>query len=300
MTRPTPTLGAILEQPRVTRRLDGLVSGHSLTVIAAPAGAGKTTAIRHLLERRPEPGAWLTMQPRLDDPAALAAALGAVIGGEATLSVLVAQSADPGRLAGALAEDLDTRPAIVVLDDAHLVRSPAAGSMLCGLAELLGPSARMVIAARGKAPLALARLRSAGCVAEVGGDELRFSAADARALAKLLGVEADATALAVATDGSPALLGLALLAGDAGTTPQVLPTGSCSRSPTRAASAGMAASAAPRCSWRPPRPTPRTTATCARSRSADAPRSSRCRQRVTKRGVSSGPCPRLPVVDDRP
>ena len=219
MTRPTQTLSAILARPRVTRRLDRLVSGHPLTVITAPAGAGKTTAIRQLLERRPEPYVWLTMQPRLDDPAALAAALGVVIGADATPSVLAAGSADPSRLARALADDLDTRPAVVVLDDAHLVRSPAAHSMLRGLAERLGPSARLLIVSRGAAPLALARLRSAGRVAEVGGDELRFSAADARALAKLLGVEADATALAAATDGSPALLGLALLAGDAGTAP---------------------------------------------------------------------------------
>lgn len=143
MTRPTQTLGAILARPRVTRRLDGLVSGHPLTVITAPAGAGKTTAIRQLLERRPEPCVWLTMQPRLDDPAALAGALGAVIGAEETPSVLAAGSADPSRLAGAMADDLDTRPAVVVLDDAHLVRSPAAHSMLRGVAERLGPSPRL-------------------------------------------------------------------------------------------------------------------------------------------------------------
>ena len=119
------------------------MSGHPLTVITAPAGAGKTTAIRQLLERRPEPCVWLTMQPRLDDPAALAGALGAVIGAEATPSVLAAGSADPSRLAGAMADDLDTRPAVVMLDDAHLVRSPAARLMLRGVAERLGPSPRL-------------------------------------------------------------------------------------------------------------------------------------------------------------
>ena len=133
--------------------------------------------------------------------------------------MLGAGSSDPGRLAAALADDLDTRPAVVVIDDAHLVRSPAARSMLRALAERIGPGSRLLIAARGTAPLALGRLRSAGRVAEVGGDELRFSAGEARTLADLLGVETDVDALARATEGSPALLRLALLAGGAGAAP---------------------------------------------------------------------------------
>ena len=210
---------AVLARPRVSGRLDRLVSAHPLTVVAAPAGAGKTTAIRQLVARRPEPCAWLTVEPLLDDPAALASALCGLVGGTATRAVLGAGTSDPGRLAAALADDLDTRPAVVVIDDAHLVRSPAARSMLRGLAERIGPSSRLVIAARGTAPLALGRLRSAGRVAEVGGDELRFSADEARTLADLLGVEDDVDALARATDGSPALLRLALLAGGAGAAP---------------------------------------------------------------------------------
>ena len=210
---------AILARPRVTGRLDRLVSAHPLTVVAAPAGAGKTTAIRQAVARRSEPCAWLTVEPRLDDPAALASALCGLIGGTATLAVLGAGTSDPGRLAAALADDLDMRPAVVVIDDAHLVRSPAARSMLRGLAERLGPGSRLLIAARGTAPLALGRLRSAGRVAEVGGAELRFSADEARTLADLLGVEQDVDSVARATDGSPALLRLALLAGGAGAAP---------------------------------------------------------------------------------
>ena len=219
MSPSAPTPAAILPRPRVSRRLDRLVSAHPLTVVAAPAGAGKTTALRELVAHRPEPCAWLTVEPRLDDPAALAAALGALIGGDATPSVLAAASADPSRLGGALAADLDARTMVVVIDDAHLLRSPATRSLLLRLAARIGPSSRLVLAARGASPLALGRLRSAGRVATVGAEELRFSAAEARTLADLLGVEADAGALAAATDGSPALLRLALLAGPAGATP---------------------------------------------------------------------------------
>ena len=210
---------AVLARPRVSSRLDRLVSAHPLTVVAAPAGAGKTTAIRQLVARRPELCAWLTVEPQLDDPAALASALCGLVGGTATRAVLGAGTSDPSRLAVALGDDLDARPAVVVIDDAHLIRSPAAGSMLRGLAERIGPSSRLVIAARGTAPLALGRLRSEGRVAEIGGDELRFNADEARTLADLLGVEDDVDALARATDGSPALLRLALLAGAAGVAP---------------------------------------------------------------------------------
>ena len=210
---------AVLARPRVSGRLDRLVSAHPLTVVAAPAGAGKTTAIRQLVGRRSERCAWLTVEPMLDDQAALASALCDLVGGTATRAVLSAGISDPGRLAAALADDLDVRPVLVVIDDAHLVRSRAARSMLRVLAERIGPSSRLLIAARGVAPLALGRLRSSGRVAEVGGDDLRFTADEGRTLANLLGVEADVDALAVATDGSPALLRLALLAGGAGVAP---------------------------------------------------------------------------------
>ena len=210
---------AVLARPRVSGALDRLVSAHPLTVVAAPAGAGKTTAIRQLVARRPERCVWLTAEAQLDDPAALASALCALVGATATLAVLGAGSSDPGTLAAALAEDLESRPAVVVIDDAHLLRSPAARTLLRRVAERIGPASRLLIAARGAAPLALGRLRSAGRVAEVGGDELRFSADEARTLAALLGVEADVGALAGATDGSPALLRLALLAGGAGAAP---------------------------------------------------------------------------------
>ena len=210
---------AVLARPRVSDRLDRLMSAHPLTVVAAPAGAGKTTAIRELVARRPEPCAWLTVEPQLDDPAALASALCGLVGGTATRAVLGAGTSDPHRLAVGLADDLDARPAVVVIDDAHLIRSPAARWMLRGLAERIGPSSRLVIAARGTAPLALGRLRSAGRVAEIGGDDLRFDAGEARTLADLLGVEDDVDALARATDGSPALLRLALLAGGADVAP---------------------------------------------------------------------------------
>ena len=105
---------AILARPRVSGRLDRLVSAHPLTVVAAPAGAGKTTAIRQLVARRPERCAWLTVEPLLDDPAALASALCALVGGTATRAVLGAGISDPSRLAAALADDLDVRPVVVV------------------------------------------------------------------------------------------------------------------------------------------------------------------------------------------
>lgn len=211
---------AVLAPPRVSERLDRLVSAHALTVVAAPAGAGKTTAIRQLVARRSEPCLWLTVEPLIDDPAALASALCDLVGGEATLAVLGAGASDPLRLAAALADDLDARPALVVIDDAHLVRSQAARSMLRGLAERIGPASRLLIAARGAAPLALGRLRSAGRLAEVGGAALRFSTDEARTLAAALDVvDDDVEALVHATDGSPALLRLALLAGGAGAAP---------------------------------------------------------------------------------
>ena len=203
---------AILARPRVSGRLDRLVSAYPLTVVAAPAGAGKTTAIRQLVGRRSERCAWLTIEPLLDDQAALASALCDLVGGTATRAVLSAGISDPGRLAAALADDLELRRVVVVIDDAHLVRSPAARSMLRGLAERIGPGARLLIAARGTAPLALGRLRSAARVAEVGGDELRFSADEARTLA-ICSASSRRRRPGRATDGSPALLRLALLAG---------------------------------------------------------------------------------------
>jgi LuxR family transcriptional regulator, maltose regulon positive regulatory protein len=73
------------------------------------------------------------------------------------------------------------QPLILVLDDYHLVTSPAIHQSLDYLIEHLPPSLRLVIATRDDPPLALARLRARSQLSEIRAGDLRFSLAEAGA-----------------------------------------------------------------------------------------------------------------------
>ena len=119
----------------------------------------------------------------------------------------------------ALINELADRPGsdevLLVLDDYHLIGSQPVHASLGFLLEHRPPGLHPVLASRADPPLALARLRARGQLAELRAAELRFTAGEAAALLReAAGAElpdAAVAALAERTEGWAAGLQLAAL-----------------------------------------------------------------------------------------
>jgi LuxR family maltose regulon positive regulatory protein len=167
-------------------RLCGTEDGAIVTLVA-PAGFGKTTLLAQWAERDRRPALWIDLEPEDDDGEILESRLGPVA---------------------------DRPGALALVDDAHVVRSPAG---LAALERLLGETANgttVAFAARRPPALPLARLRAEGRLFEIGTDELTLKGREAETLLRRAGVllpRHEAAALAERLEGWPAALFLAAL-----------------------------------------------------------------------------------------
>jgi len=242
---PTARANLVL-RPRLIARLIAGSTG-ALTLIAAPAGFGKTTLLTSWLrqERRgmrevgstaePDaarsrahvPGvAWLALDVGDNDPTsflryvitALQRAVAAPIGALA-LALLEAPQLPPlPMLLTTLINDLATvaKPVLLVLDDYHVIGTPALHEALTFLLDRLPSILHLVIASRDDPPLPLARLRAHGQVNELRAADLRFTPDEATAfLRDVMGFDVttdEVAALDARTEGWIAGLQLAALA----------------------------------------------------------------------------------------
>jgi LuxR family maltose regulon positive regulatory protein len=242
-----PTARAnLVPRPRLIARLVAGSAG-ALTLIAAPAGFGKTTLLTNWLrqERRgmrevgstaePDtarsgahvPGvAWLALDVGDNDPTsflryvitALQRAVAAPIGALA-LALLEAPQLPPlATLLTTLINDLASvdKPVMLVLDDYHVIGTPALHEALTFVLERLPATLHLVIASRDDPPLPLARLRAHGQVNELRAADLRFTPDEATAfLRDVMGFDVttdEVAALDARTEGWIAGLQLAALA----------------------------------------------------------------------------------------
>jgi LuxR family maltose regulon positive regulatory protein len=175
----------LVPRPRLVGRL-GRAGESALTLVSAPAGFGKTTLLTEWLAAAPAEGlplAWLSLDPRDNDPASFW-----------TYLVAALQTAEPGVGAGALAQlesaqapmdtvlatlinDLHALPAevVLVLDDYHVIDAREIHDQMAFLLEHLPPQLHLVIATRADPALPLARLRGRGELAEIRASDLRFT-----------------------------------------------------------------------------------------------------------------------------
>jgi LuxR family maltose regulon positive regulatory protein len=157
-------------RPELVRReaLLGRVLGSAVpqaTVLTAPAGSGKTTVLSQWAADEPRPVAWITCVPGHGDPVMLvhdtARAIADALGpGPVTEALPRLQGSDPlrslTRLVRALAAE--PRPALVILDDVHHMRSqPSALDLVTSLIDQAPPGWSFALAARQALPLPLAR-----------------------------------------------------------------------------------------------------------------------------------------------
>lgn len=211
--------------------LEGLretITSRQLTLVSAPAGYGKTTLLASLFQAYPDLSfAWLSLDEEDNDPTGFLSALIAALkrldpacglGAQAVLASLTNPAAEIRRVVGALINDiLETLPLsfLLVLDDLHAISEPAVYQALDYLLDHMPPHMRLVIGTRRDPPLALARLRSQGELAELRLAELRFSLDETTALLnERLGLDLSAADLVTLHDRTEGwVAGLRLLAG---------------------------------------------------------------------------------------
>jgi LuxR family transcriptional regulator, maltose regulon positive regulatory protein len=220
--RPGP---GMVPRPRLTRHLDECLE-QGLVLVCAPAGYGKTVLLADWARRRQRPVAWLSLDEGDNDPIRFwryaVAALDRVRPGISERVGPLLGPPTPPSFAGvviALINDLAPQQkdeAVLVLDDYHAIGSQPVHASLKFLLEHRPPGLRLVLASRADPPLALARLRARGQLAELRAAELRFTAEEAAALLRQLVAGADASlpdadvaALTARTEGWAAGLQLA-------------------------------------------------------------------------------------------
>lgn len=186
--RPRPEL---LPRPRLLEWLESNADKR-LTLLSAPAGYGKTTLLADFINASSLPFAWYTLDAQDSDPTVfltyLIESLRSMKRAPESLTRAIGQTAQslldsaeasisPQRvltvLVNELAEVIET-PWLIVLEDYHYVASPVVHQLVDFLLENAPNDLRLIISTRVDPPLALARLRARGQLAELRASSLRF------------------------------------------------------------------------------------------------------------------------------
>ena len=219
---PMPRLHLVRRERLVDRLLSQ--GKRPLTLIAAPAGFGKTTLVSEWIVQDDQKVAWLSLDNDDNDPARFLTYLIAALQtcqaamGETALTALAAPQAPPAKaLLTLLINELGTlaAPLTLVLDDYHVITAQPIHEALTFLIDHLPPHLRLIITTRVDPPLPLARWRVRNQLADVRADDLRFTPLEtATFLNDVMGLTlsaAEITALETRTEGWIAGLQLAAL-----------------------------------------------------------------------------------------
>jgi LuxR family maltose regulon positive regulatory protein len=206
----------LVPRPQLMERLQQSVE-RPLTLIAAPAGFGKTTLLAAWLEQSALQSAWLSLEPDDDDLTRfwcyVFTALARVQpgSGASALSLLQGPALGPPppieTVLSVWINELAAlpRPLVLVLDDYHVIAAQPLHRSLAFLVEHLPPQLHLIISTRADPPLPLARLRARGQLSEIRAADLRFSAAETAVfLTQALGPQLSAqviSALEARTEG---------------------------------------------------------------------------------------------------
>ena len=214
----------LVPRPDLLARLTVGARG-KLTVVAAPAGYGKTTLLSAWAAQAEYPVAWLALDDGDNDPARfwsyLVLALQRVYPGLGEGVLPLVRAAPPAPFAVLLPPLLEAllrlpHPLALVLDDYQGITHQAIHDGLAAVLPHLPPTVRLILGSRAEPPLSLARLRAQGDLTTLGIADLQFSTAEAGALlneAQALGLSAaEVAALTARTEGWVAGLHLAALA----------------------------------------------------------------------------------------
>lgn len=213
----------LVPRSRILKRFDqGLSDGNLLTLVCAPAGYGKTTAVRMWVEAMGRPVAWVTLEDSDNDLrqflSYLLTALQQVdtdLAEPALEEVQNAPKIDPRRVLGMMIEELRAweQPLVVVLEDYHRIEDEKIDQFVSLLLTHPVPNLHLVITSREDPNLPLTRLRARNQLTEIRAIDLSFSLAEASTfISEVMGVRlspVEMEILRVRTEGWVAGLQLA-------------------------------------------------------------------------------------------
>ena len=166
-------------RPRLIARLN---QNHPLTLIAAPAGFGKTTLVSDWIPKSEHCITWVSLDDGDNDPtcfwAYVIAALQRLRADWAESALALLRSPQPPPLMSVLTtliNEIADFPEnfALVLDDYHLITTQSLHEALVFLLNHLPPQMGVVITTRADPPLPLARWRARNQLSEIRADDLR-------------------------------------------------------------------------------------------------------------------------------
>jgi LuxR family transcriptional regulator, maltose regulon positive regulatory protein len=181
------------------RLVDRLLASprHRLVVISAPVGFGKSTLLASWAEQDSRPFAWLSLEPADDDPVALFSGIAQALSRVRPIDPgLFVDLASPGisvlgrvvpRLLASLQSNDD--PAVLVLRNAHEIRSHESRDAVDLLVNHLPPGVQLAVSSRQSVWLATAGRRGRAELLELGPADLAFDESEAAELFAVAGAK---------------------------------------------------------------------------------------------------------------
>src|SRR5579862_3870340 len=217
----SPALAHIIERPRLIARLEE-GGGARVSVLAAPAGYGKTTLARRWSQCQYGKIAWYRTTRASGDVALLAVQLDELLGSVAsddprqppTVASIASVNPSPKPLGRAILRDFEslTRNVLLVVDEWEAAGTEEAEMLLSMLVE--GLDIRFLITTRTRPDWFTPRLEVYGEGLEVGLDELAMTDEEAAEVLAAVGAVGGRARLMRTAEGWPAVLGLAAMSGD--------------------------------------------------------------------------------------
>jgi len=217
----SPALDHIIERPRLIARLEE-GGGARVSVLAAPAGYGKTTLARQWSQRQAGPVAWYRTRRASGDVALLAVQLDELLASIApdlrrepgTVASIASVNPSPNPLGRAILRTFETldQDVLLVVDEWEAAGTEEAEELLSMLVE--GLDIRFLITTRTRPDWFTPRLEVYGEGLEIGVDELAMTDEEAAQVLAALGAVAGRARLMRTAHGWPAVLGLAAMSGD--------------------------------------------------------------------------------------
>jgi LuxR family maltose regulon positive regulatory protein len=176
-----------VSRPRLIERLNAGLD-RKITMIAAPAGFGKTTLLSEWIPRCPRPVAWFSLDEGDNSPARFWAY---VIAALQTLSPELGKSAQPllsslptppiKSILTSLLNEIHAfeQPFVFIFDDYHLIENTEVDDELAYLIDHQPPNLHLLITTRIDPGLPLSRLRARNQLVELRANDLRFTADEA-------------------------------------------------------------------------------------------------------------------------
>ena len=227
-----PARTNLVARPRLFQRLQAGLR-ERLTLVAAPAGFGKTTLLSAWRATAADSTlrfGWVSLDSADNDPlrfwSYVITALDTLAPGVGTSALALLRSPQPPPIEAILTGVVNalsaacTMPPVsdiaLVLDDYHVITVPVIHHAMALFLEYLPPRLHLVILTRADPALPLARLRARGMISELHASDLRFTLDEGAAfLNQVMGLSistADLAALEARTEGWIAGLQLAALA----------------------------------------------------------------------------------------